>query len=196
MTQTEIWKPVPDWPPYEVSNLGRVRSYHTRRRTLGRTPTILKPTLHKNLRAYMWLQYQGRKKNFAVHRLVLLAFVGPCPNEMEACHNDGDCTNNRLENLRWDTRKANWQDARIHKTALIGESSPKAILTAEEVIAIRVLYSKRISIKSLAQFFHVSSGAVAKIVSGTAWKDAGGPISHPGVGDRSHNLELVPDINQ
>jgi hypothetical protein len=30
---------------------------------------------------------------------------------MECCHYDGDPKNNRLENLRWDTRKANKADA-------------------------------------------------------------------------------------
>ena len=54
----------------------------------------------------------GNRKRVSryVHRLVLLAFVGPCPEGKEACHNDGNQRNNRLDNLRWDTPKANAAD--------------------------------------------------------------------------------------
>lgn len=52
-----------------------------------------------------------------VHRLVLEAFVGPCPFGMEGCHNDGDPTNNNLVNLRWDTHKNNEKDKIKHGTS-------------------------------------------------------------------------------
>lgn len=45
-----------------------------------------------------------------VHRLVLEAFVGPCPPGMEACHWNGIPGDNRLHNLRWDTPSANNAD--------------------------------------------------------------------------------------
>lgn len=51
-----------------------------------------------------------------VHQLVLEAFVGPRPEGMEGCHNNGDCTDNRLENLRWDTSSNNKLDMLIHGT--------------------------------------------------------------------------------
>lgn len=35
---------------------------------------------------------------------------------MAACHNNGDCTDNRLLNLRWDTVSANHLDKVIHGT--------------------------------------------------------------------------------
>lgn len=47
---------------------------------------------------------------------MLTAFVGPCPDGMEGCHNDGDPHNNRLDNLRWDTRANNARDAIRHGT--------------------------------------------------------------------------------
>lgn len=49
-----------------------------------------------------------------VHRAVLLAFVGSCPEGMEGCHNDGDMYNNVLSNLRWDTPKNNRADVIRH----------------------------------------------------------------------------------
>lgn len=45
-----------------------------------------------------------------MHRLVLLAFVGPCPDGMEACHANDIPTDNRLANLRWGTHADNMRD--------------------------------------------------------------------------------------
>lgn len=46
-----------------------------------------------------------------VHRMVLEAFVGPCPSGLMALHNDDDPTNNTLSNLSWGTRSDNSHDA-------------------------------------------------------------------------------------
>lgn len=51
-----------------------------------------------------------------LHRVVLDAFIGPRPKGMEACHANGDPTDNRLVNLRWDTRSANAADSVRHGT--------------------------------------------------------------------------------
>ncbi len=52
-----------------------------------------------------------------VHRLVLEAFVGPCPPGMVACHYDGNSANNAVSNLRWDTQAGNIADKKRHGTA-------------------------------------------------------------------------------
>ena len=111
----ERWLPVPGFEGYyEVSDHGRVRSV-TRRIHLygGRTPIspgrVLKPdTSHWHR---VKLSKDGQVTRKSVHRLVLEAFVGPCPEGMECCHWDDDHTNNHLSNLRWDTRSANRLDA-------------------------------------------------------------------------------------
>ena len=56
----------------------------------------------------------GRQHTKKVHRLVLEAFVGPCPDGMECCHANGDPADNRLANLRWDTPASNTQDRIRH----------------------------------------------------------------------------------
>jgi len=49
-----------------------------------------------------------------VHRLVLEAFVGPCPEGEECCHApDPDPANNNLWNLRWDTPENNAADKAV-----------------------------------------------------------------------------------
>lgn len=63
------------------------------------------------------LSRAGKSKLVLVHRLILLAFVGPCPPGMEGCHEDGDPLNCTLANLRWDTPKANKADSIRHGTS-------------------------------------------------------------------------------
>ncbi len=107
---TEQWRPIEGYEgAYEVSDLGRVRSMDRVDRTghpwRGR---ILK--LHPvSDRGYqkITLYRDGTGSQRLVHRLVLAAFVGPCPEGMEGCHRDNDTTNNALTNLRWDTPSEN-----------------------------------------------------------------------------------------
>lgn len=72
--------------------------------------------LDPNNRGYAQISVyaDGRRTKYLVHRLVLTAFVGPCPDGMEGCHNDGDQANNSLANLRWDTPDANGADRVNH----------------------------------------------------------------------------------
>jgi hypothetical protein len=80
------------------------------------------------------------KKRFG-HVLVLETFVGPCPPGLECCHGDGNEGNNRLDNLRWDTRQSNIQDKRKHGTLLLGSSHGNAKLTELDVLDIRTRHA-------------------------------------------------------
>lgn len=108
--EKEQWKPIPDFPDYEVSNMGLVRSWKNRLCV----PRILKPGTHPGGYRTVLLRRNGRSHGFPIGRLVLLAFHGPCPTDYEMCHNDGDPTNDHLDNLRWDTHAANMADAVRH----------------------------------------------------------------------------------
>jgi hypothetical protein len=112
---TERWLPVVGYEGiYEVSDLGRVRSFLWRgpgnvRRKYAR---IMKPGLRKDY-PVITMYRDGAIKKRNVHHLVLEAFVGPCPPGLEACHDNDVADDNRLENLRWDTRSANERD-KVH----------------------------------------------------------------------------------
>jgi hypothetical protein len=59
---------------------------------------------------------EGRSyKTFRVHRLVLLAFVGPPPDGQECRHLNGIRTDARLVNLAWGTKAENAEDRRQHR---------------------------------------------------------------------------------
>jgi len=124
---TEQWRPVVGFEgKYEVSDQGRVRSldrgitYQKIDQYSGRLITVTKYMKGQMLRpGTMRSGHQfivlGRGNGFCVHVLVLTAFVGPCPDGLECCHNDGDPANNRVGNLRWDTRLANVHDMMRHR---------------------------------------------------------------------------------
>lgn len=102
---TETWRPVPGFPGYEVSDAGRVRSPRK----------VLKPLLGSTGYYFVHLWKGSKLHRRAIHRLVLFAFVGDRPG-LDGCHNSGDKLDNRLSNLRWDTRSANVLDMVRHGT--------------------------------------------------------------------------------
>jgi len=107
--QPEMYRTIKDFPLYEVSNYGNVRSWNTRGRKSD-YPHVMKTQLgRKGVTRYkqLVLSKNNIKYSKKPHVLVLLAFVGPKPDGMEGCHTDGDSMNNRLENLRWDTHTNN-----------------------------------------------------------------------------------------
>jgi len=126
----EKWKPIVSYEGlYEVSNLGRVKTFHKGGNypDLENIPKLKAQTSDQDgyKRVSLYGKSRGLKDNcIAVHRLVLEAFVGPCPEGMESSHIDGDCANNRLENLLWETHLQNNKRKIEHGTALCGENHP------------------------------------------------------------------------
>ena len=100
---------------YQVSDWGRVKSV-IRSAKADYKDLILSPA--KGRYGHLTVILRGVKnKTGHVHRLVLEAFIGPCPPGMECRHfPDRNPGNNRLENLRWGTRQENMDDKRIHGT--------------------------------------------------------------------------------
>ena len=76
---------------------------------------LLKPSADKDGYLQVGLTKDGKSKVRRVHRLVLEAFVGPCPEGMEACHANDIPDDNRIENLRWDYPKMNAADRRRNR---------------------------------------------------------------------------------
>lgn len=135
----------------------------------------LKGGFHK--RGYPTYEFwkKGKRKVFTLHRLMLLAFVGPCPEGMECCHEDGDPTNNDLSNLRWGTHSSNGKDMVKHgnhyRPNTNGEANGFAKLTEREVLEIRRLFRPRkVTHQMLADMFHVSRGTIKGIVNRWWWK--------------------------
>lgn len=100
-TMTETWKDVVGFEGlYQVSSYGQIRN-HTR---------ILKPD---SVGGYIRVRLTVNRIVYRrmVHRLVLEAFSGPCPNGLECNHKDGIKTHNNIGNLEWVTRSENIRHA-------------------------------------------------------------------------------------
>lgn len=179
---TEIWKDIVGYEGfYQVSNLGRVKSVArivikiNWQGTRSENPIpekIRKLTSegkYKHLYLPLWKDDKG--KNFKIHRLVLQAFIGPCPKGMEGCHNDGDPENNKLDNLRWDTHKNNHQDRLRHGTSNRGAKNGSTKLTEEIVIEMRKMYATgNYLMKEVAEAFGVHKNSIRPIIKGETWK--------------------------
>jgi len=159
----EIFKTIEGYPDYEVSNLGNVKSFKRS------NPKILK---QEKIHGYKYSTiYNGNgRKIHRVHRLVLAAFVGPCPEGMECCHNNGIKTDNRLENLRWDTSKNNNADKINHGSKLFGENSPHVKLNTFDVTFIKKRLSEKWSCGDLGRMFKVHPSTIESIKKGRTWK--------------------------
>lgn len=94
---------------YDISTLGRIRN--------NKTNHIIKPDKEEKGYRRLSIKVNGKKKHYAVHRLVAIAFI-PNPNNLpQVDHIDGDNTNNKVSNLRWCSNKQNaqWRWERIRK---------------------------------------------------------------------------------
>jgi hypothetical protein len=111
-----MFKQIPGFPGYEITRCGmvwskpRVGSYQIR----GRKGGWLKAQKHKEY-LRVGLCVKGKRYHRYVHRLVLEAFVGPCPEGLECRHLNGVGTNNHLGNLKWGTQQENRQDTVRHR---------------------------------------------------------------------------------
>lgn len=97
----EVWNPLEDFPDYEISTHGRVRSYKSQR---GRSlkPRILTISRQRDL-PVVWLRRDSNTYLRRIDKLVLETFVGhpPTPKHGPARRNNimADC---HVENLMWE----------------------------------------------------------------------------------------------
>ena len=167
MNENEVWKTIKNHPNYEVSSFGRIKSYKS---------NILKGEVHPD--GYIRIEFSGyrckKKKRIRVfiHRLVLEAFVGPCPsNNHEPNHKDGIKNNNHLSNLEWVTHGENQAHAytlglRYSK----GEFHSQAKLKEVDVKEIRRLVKHGICQSTVAKNFNTSPQNIQRIIKYKTWK--------------------------
>lgn len=101
----EIWKDIEGYEGlYQVSNLGRVRSFYGVR---GKACRILRLTQRRSGHLSVTLCKDKKDVTFGVHRLVAMAFVDGYQPGLVVNHKDENPMNNHYDNLEWVTREEN-----------------------------------------------------------------------------------------
>lgn len=106
----EIWKKIKEYPNYEISNYGRVRSlkyYSNVHKKYYDRVLILKEKTNRYGYKMIALSNENGRKCFTIHRLVAKAFIDNKSNYNEVNHIDGNKSNNKFNNLEWCTRRDN-----------------------------------------------------------------------------------------
>lgn len=106
--EKEVWKDIPNYEGYQVSNLGRVKSLE-RIDALGhkRKEKILKTARDRYGYYLISLCKNSIQKFYLVHRLVWIAFNGTIPEGLQVNHINEIKSDNRLSNLNLMTAKEN-----------------------------------------------------------------------------------------
>lgn len=163
---------------YEVSNSGEVRSTTRTIDQVSNTGKAYKRVLKSkiiqpqpNTRGYLRVELnkQGKAKCYFVQRIVAHAFLGERRPNQQVNHINGVKNDNRASNLEWCTSKENTRHAYI--TGLrTKENHNRAILTLNDVIAIRISYKKHgIPRKYLAKLYGVHVSTITKLINKNNW---------------------------
>lgn len=149
----ELWRSVPDWPEYEVSNLGFVR----------RDGKILSAHSPKCGYLKVTLCARGHRQDRQVSELVLTTFKGSRPSpDHEASHRSGNKIDNRLSNLNWKTAKSNREDKYKHGTSL-------SKLDEGQVREVKRELARGTSANELSKRFGVGNSTIGRIKRRQSW---------------------------
>ena len=156
------WKAVVGYEGlYEVSDLGQIRNRRGR---------VMKPAADRDGYMVISISKDNAAVNRRVHRLVLEAFVGPCPSGMECRHLDNSRANNKLVNLCWGTHARNIRDRDSAGNTRKGPRHHRAKLEPDDVRKIRELLRLRIPERKIAAVFEIDRGAIQGIKLGRSWR--------------------------
>lgn len=169
---TTIWKDIPGWEGlYQVSNTGLVKRIGKKGgATVGK---ILSLTPNNAGYPIADLNHNGARKTTRIHRLVMLAFVGECPEGMQVNHKNGNKTDNRIENLEYVTPGENTRHAHLNGlvSSAKGERSSNAKLKESEVREIiSLLRDGEITMSEIARRYNVRLQCIQGIKYGKNWR--------------------------
>lgn len=172
----ELWRDIPGYGDlYQVSNIGRVRAkdrivekWHKSGKLIKQVygARILNPSPNKKGYLRVHLGVGGIKFDVSIHRLVLISFVGEPKDGQECCHCNGVSTDNRIENLRWDSHYNNNQDRKKHGTYQVGADHAMAKFSPGLVASIK---RGDVSRSDAIRKHGVSSSQYHRIKTNIAW---------------------------
>lgn len=171
----EQWKDIPGWEGlYQVSSAGlfrRLTSPKPDYPVLSLVAVNIAPNGYARVRLFKGVS----RKYVYVHRLVMLAFKGVCPEGMQVNHIDGNKINNHLNNLEYVTPQQNITHAQTVLGTHQGRKGLqvrgfKVVLNETKVREIRALSAQSTTHTQIARLYHVSIAAISLIVHRKNWK--------------------------
>lgn len=161
----EIWKQIPDYSNYSVSENGKIRN--------DKTGQMLNP-FDRNGKGYLAVRLpsiDGVIKNLFVHVLVMSAFIGPRPDGLVVNHKDNNPSNNNVDNLHYCTQGYNISYAfKQGRRSLAGEKNNSSKLKESQVLEIRKLRKDGEKIKKISEMYSVGQSVISHICTKRYWK--------------------------
>ena len=155
--EQEIWKPIPMFPTYAASNLGRIFSIKRNK--------IVAQKANDATREYqrVCLSYKNKPYNKKVARLIWAAFNG-CECAQTINHIDGNPKNNRIENLECISNQENCAKKNIYRN-----NKNKYGLTDDIRKEIVKQYLEGVKIYSLSQKYNLPSNYLYTTFKRGSW---------------------------
>jgi len=175
-TRKERWRQIPDFSWYDVSSLGRIRSWKPDRPSQKKArdqPKLMRTRLDRDGYPRITLQDdKGKKRVVRIHILVARAFLGPAKGRL-VLHKKNDRSKPHLENLEYGSYEDNNDDKYISGTHQIGENNSRAEVTKKQAKEIYRLKGKMTQME-IADRYGISRQAVSDIHRGITWAEVTG----------------------
>lgn len=151
-----IYKTIKKYPKYRVTECGKVFTQARFRR---------KTHLDRDGYECISLRLEdGGPKTTKVHRLVAESFIPNPENKTDVNHMNGIKTDNRVENLEWNTKSENNKHA--YRTGLKnhkGVNHPRSKLTEEDIVEIKWAWGSGLFTKTeIAKDYKVADTAIRR----------------------------------
>lgn len=177
----ETFLTIKNYPDYEVSNLGRVKTKSrmiryehsvTKKEHFRKTEERLLKVYFNDRTGYKFVQLylNGKSKNYTIHRLVAECFLENENNYPQVNHIDGNKHNNICDNLEWCTNNYNHKHATETGLKAKGTDIKSCKLNDNSVYAIKFLLSKGIKKADLSKAFKISRATIILISQNKIWK--------------------------
>lgn len=178
----EEWRTIPGHENHEASNFGRIRSKDRTQtfrcrwgHVVNRRHAGVLFNCYTNADGYYVARLKKRGKQFGVHQLVALTFIGECPVGLVVNHKNGNKKDNRPENLEYVTPSENVSHA--HRTGLNnvkGENHPFASIDDATASQLVEFFRGGGTLTAAVARFGVQRRFAERIRRGDSWKHLGG----------------------
>lgn len=171
----EQWQGIPDFPHYQVSTLGHVRSLDrtivdVNGRVSRRKGRMIRPGRTLDGYQVVGLCIAGISWSRLVHELVAAVFHGERPEGHQVHHRNLNRSDNRSDNLVYKRTSGHLAEH------FAGEANPAAKLTDERVREIKQLLDRGITQQAIAKHVGINQAVISRIKHGKAWSHVKPPV--------------------